>query len=75
MSFIRICCPALGLPICAFKSFLMELTNLPAFVRPSRSERQPLAERPDAALLAPGHRGAALAGGEVLSHDRALPVG
>ena len=38
-------------------------------------ERQPPAERPDAALLALGHRGAALARGEVLSHNRALMGG
>src|SRR5271167_3597994 len=39
MSLIRICCAALGLPIWLSRSFLMELANLPAFVRPSRSEK------------------------------------
>src|SRR5207245_1424901 len=36
-SLIRICWPAVGLPICASSPSLIELANLPAFVRRSRS--------------------------------------
>jgi hypothetical protein len=38
-SLIRICWPGLGVPICASRLCLIELTYLPAFVRPSRSEK------------------------------------
>jgi hypothetical protein len=37
-SFMRICCAGFGVPIWASRAFLIEMTYLPAFDRPSRSE-------------------------------------